>query len=472
MKKNEPKYYDPQLVGQSEEVKTANQQMQNMEMPSNDYVKQYYQSAIDKMNQPFSYDYANDPSYKALYQVAVNNGQKAMKDTIGKATALTGGYMNSYAQTAGQGAYNDYMTRLNEQIPTLENAAYQRYRQGISDAIQQADLAKLMYGMDTDAYDREYSRLADQRDFAYKTDASNTDILNRAAEYNLGLDNKPYEDAMNLQYQTDLEKMQADVAVDKYRRTEAIDQQNASANEQNELGRVTSLADSLVKQGIITPEERNTYILQSLAGKSYTGATQTNPSFYEPGSTDYNRAVKVATDDADSKHYDSAADTLGGYVDKTMSAKNAGNEYSKILVEAVANGDMTSAQAMDKFDEWVEKYCQQSDWDTLKAIGNSMENEITINKGSKDKEKAKSELLRPFATNSLADKNLAAQHYYALYAMGEYDGTLDEFWSDLKNDRIRLTRDGTLTKRYTTTETETTDEEGKTKKTTTKKTNW
>lgn len=400
MSKNEKKYYNPQLVGQSEEVKTANQQMQNMAMPSNDYVKQYYQSAIDKMNQPFSYDYANDPSYKALYQVAVNNGQKAMKDTIGKATALTGGYMNSYAQTAGQGAYNDYMTRLNEQIPTLENAAYQRYRQGISDAIQQADLAKLMYGMDTDAYDREYSRLADQRDFAYKQDASNTDILNRAAEYNLGLDNQPYEN--DLEY--DLWKKKQDYSsaqgISEYAQKRKIDENYSSSN--------------VAQNG--------------------------TSSLYNKGTTDYNRAVKVATDEASGKHYDSAGKTLGGYVGKTLSAEDAGGEYAKILIEAVNKGDMTSEQASKKFEEWTEKYGGDADTETLWGIRYDMEKEIGANAN-----RAKNEqLLEPWKNNSNDDVKAVQSYYYMLHNMGEYNGSWNEFWDALKSGKISLTRGGKL----------------------------
>ena len=44
----------------------------------------------------------------------VKNGKKAMLDTIANATALTGGYANSYAVSAGNQSYNDYLNNLNE----------------------------------------------------------------------------------------------------------------------------------------------------------------------------------------------------------------------------------------------------------------------------------------------------------------------------------------------------------------------
>lgn len=51
-----------------------------------------------------------------------------MEDTVGNASMLTGGYANSYAVTAGQQAYDSYMSKLNDKIPELEQRAYERYR--------------------------------------------------------------------------------------------------------------------------------------------------------------------------------------------------------------------------------------------------------------------------------------------------------------------------------------------------------
>ena len=57
----------------------------------------------------FSYDPTTDKGYKAYLKLMQDNGKKAMEDTVGKAAALTGGYGNSYAATAGQQVYNDFM---------------------------------------------------------------------------------------------------------------------------------------------------------------------------------------------------------------------------------------------------------------------------------------------------------------------------------------------------------------------------
>ena len=46
---------------------------------------------------------------------------------MGKAAALTGGYGNTYAQTAGQQSYEAYMQQLGSVIPELYDRAYDRY---------------------------------------------------------------------------------------------------------------------------------------------------------------------------------------------------------------------------------------------------------------------------------------------------------------------------------------------------------
>lgn len=52
-----------------------------------------------------------------------------MEDTLGKAAALTGGYASSYAQSAGQQAYNGYLQELAALVPELRQAALAEYQQ-------------------------------------------------------------------------------------------------------------------------------------------------------------------------------------------------------------------------------------------------------------------------------------------------------------------------------------------------------
>ena len=89
-----------------------------------DNQKGYNKALSNLANQPkFSYDLSKDTLYNQMkdqYQVM---GQQAMADTIGQASAMTGGYGNSYATTAGSQAYQGYMQQLNNNIADLYNLA-------------------------------------------------------------------------------------------------------------------------------------------------------------------------------------------------------------------------------------------------------------------------------------------------------------------------------------------------------------
>ena len=55
---------------------------------------------------PFTYDMNEDMLYQQYKDSYTRQGKLAMQDTMGQAAALTGGYGNSYATTAGQQTYN------------------------------------------------------------------------------------------------------------------------------------------------------------------------------------------------------------------------------------------------------------------------------------------------------------------------------------------------------------------------------
>ena len=98
---------------------------------------------------PFSYDYNSDALYQQYKDQYIQQGQLAMMDTIGQASAMTGGYGNSYAQSVGQQAYNQYLNQLNDVGLELYDRAYNRYNQEGQDMLN-------MYGlyMDREQYER------------------------------------------------------------------------------------------------------------------------------------------------------------------------------------------------------------------------------------------------------------------------------------------------------------------------------
>lgn len=96
----------------------------------------------------FSYDLNGDALYQQYKDQYQSLGKQAMMDTMGNATALTGGYGSSYASTAGNQAYQQYLQQLNDIVPDLYNAAYDRYAQEGADLMNQYNLG---YGQYRDA---------------------------------------------------------------------------------------------------------------------------------------------------------------------------------------------------------------------------------------------------------------------------------------------------------------------------------
>lgn len=89
------------------------------------YIEQLNSLYDQIMNRkPFQYDLNGDLLYRQMADQYTRLGQQAMRDTMGQAAALTGGYGNSYAQQVGNQAYQQYLTYLNEQIPSLYDRAY------------------------------------------------------------------------------------------------------------------------------------------------------------------------------------------------------------------------------------------------------------------------------------------------------------------------------------------------------------
>lgn len=83
----------------------------------------------------FSYNPNTDAMYQSYLATMQNLGQRAMKDTMGQASALTGGYGSSYAQNAGGNAYNQYLESAGQAMPTFYNMAYNQYRDSVNDKL-------------------------------------------------------------------------------------------------------------------------------------------------------------------------------------------------------------------------------------------------------------------------------------------------------------------------------------------------
>ena len=149
-----------------------------------------YQSAMDAIlnRKKFSYDMNADALYQQYKNQYTALGKLAMQDTIGQAAALTGGYGNSYATSAGSQAYQNYLNQLNERVPELMQLALSTYnaegdRLNNNFALLQAD-RNTEYG----EYADKYNRLIGDR--TYYGDNYNTV---RSQDYAAWADNRSYD---------------------------------------------------------------------------------------------------------------------------------------------------------------------------------------------------------------------------------------------------------------------------------------
>ena len=118
-------------------------------------LEQIYQQITNR--EKFEYDLNSDMLYQQYKDQYTKLGQMAMKDTMGQAAALTGGYGSSYSQSVGQQGYDAYLQQLNEVVPELYSMAREQYQQEGDDLYRQ-------YAMTGEMADQEYGRYQDSLD--------------------------------------------------------------------------------------------------------------------------------------------------------------------------------------------------------------------------------------------------------------------------------------------------------------------
>lgn len=123
---------------------------------------------------PFRYDAAKDPLYRLTRDRAVQDGRMAMKDAMGQAAALTGGYGSSYGQALGQQQYDASLRSLADVVPSLYEQAYSMYKDQGDALRQQAEALGRQADRDYDRYRdqmgdwaRERQRQQEQENAAY-----------------------------------------------------------------------------------------------------------------------------------------------------------------------------------------------------------------------------------------------------------------------------------------------------------------
>lgn len=185
--------YDP--YAESEIVTQANAILQqHINDKPGEYTSVWQDEADAYLSQyqnrdPFSYDFNSDALYNQYKNQYIQQGKLAMMDTMGQAAAMTGGYGNSYAQTAGQQAYNQQLNQLNDIMPELYQIAYDRYNQEGQDLLN-------MYSIYMDKENQEYSRYQDNLNNWY----TQLDYLTEDARYKAEDDYSKWYDKVGMDY--------------------------------------------------------------------------------------------------------------------------------------------------------------------------------------------------------------------------------------------------------------------------------
>ena len=195
-------------------------------------------SALDALQnrESFRYDPGSDGLYQQYRDRYIREGRLAMMDTMGQAAALTGGYGNSYSQTAGQQTYQGYLQGLNDALPELYRLAMERYRME-GDALQDRyDILLRQDGLDYDRYrdtvsdweaaidrlqkqwqaerDFDYGRYTDEEDFAYDAyrDSVADEQWNQQFQYQQSQDALAYQQWLQ-EFEEDRRRYEQDYAL-------------------------------------------------------------------------------------------------------------------------------------------------------------------------------------------------------------------------------------------------------------------
>lgn len=204
---------------------------------------------MDKINnrKQFTYDLNGDALYQQYKDQYMTQGRLASADAIGQASAMTGGYGNSYAATVGNQAYQGYLQKLNDVVPELYNMAYNRYQQEGQDMKDMLAMYESAYGREygehrdkVGDYNTELARLQDayynEKNFDYNKFSADRSFYNDAYNQERTWDYGQYTDA----YKRAFGEYQQGVAEDQWKKS--YDLQKAAASSSG--GSVSKQGDS------------------------------------------------------------------------------------------------------------------------------------------------------------------------------------------------------------------------------------
>ena len=259
----------------------------------------------------FSYDLNGDALYQQYKDKYIQQGKMAMQDTMGQAAAMTGGYGNSYAATAGNQAYQASLENLNDIIPELYQMAYDKYKQEGQDLLNQysllSDDRNMEYGMWGDKYnqlvaDRDYSaneaNNAYAKDYGEWSDSYNRDYNQYWQETNFGY-GQDRDAVADKQWETEFEEAKRQYENSLAFQKEQYANEQALAREKFEYQKA---------QDAKKEEENTTYTYTETENtKLFKAAIRTKTEF-------------LRSDNADKKKYGTYEKYIEGMLDKWLTS--------------------------------------------------------------------------------------------------------------------------------------------------------
>ena len=149
----------------------------------NAYISDVNELFNQVMSQPsFSYDPKTDRLFQLYKQQYQSGGSSAMKNQMGVASALSGGYNSSAAQTSAQGRYQAYMSQLASRADEAYQSALDTYRYNQQNLLDRFNAARDMNNMGNEAYYKQADIRAQNLNSAYS--AYNDDRSFQLGKYN------------------------------------------------------------------------------------------------------------------------------------------------------------------------------------------------------------------------------------------------------------------------------------------------
>lgn len=195
---------------------------------------------LDKIlnREKFSYDFNGDAFYQQFKDKFTQQARMASEDAVARASAMTGGYGNSYAAMAGAQAFNEQMGQLNDVIPELYQMAYDKYAREGQDL---KDAYSLLAAREAEAYGKYRDEKADyltERDYltgrleSEKADDYNRFVDDRNFGYGQYVDDRNFGYGANRDTVADKKwQSEFDLAVDQYNKNLELSQKEAVEKE-------------------------------------------------------------------------------------------------------------------------------------------------------------------------------------------------------------------------------------------------